>query len=65
MVITGISLAKICIHLAELADKREIMVCDSIRFENGKEIKSMSCRLTGFVLKAKPGAKSKVQLKLS
>jgi hypothetical protein len=67
---TGIALAKLRPQLAELAAKREIMVCDSIRFEKGKEIRGLSCRLAGFVLKAKPGvkskgSKSKVQLVLS
>ena len=67
---TCITLDKTRLHLTELAAKREIMVCDSIRFEKGKEIRSMSCRLAGFELKAKPGAKpkgskSKVQLVLS
>jgi len=62
---TGISLATTRLHLAELAAKHEIMVCESIRFENGKEVRGLSCRLTGFTPKAKPGAKSKVQLKLS
>lgn len=67
---TGLTLAKTRTHLNELASKREIMVCDSIRFEKGKEIRSMSCRLAGFELKPKPGpktkgSKSKVQLVLS
>jgi len=61
----GIPLTKTRLYLAELAAKREIMVCDSIRFEKGKEIRGISCRLSGFIPKAKPGAKSKVQLKLS
>jgi hypothetical protein len=60
-----ISLAQTRLHLTELAAKREIMVCDSIRFENGKKIEGIRCRLSGFIPKAKPGAKSKVQLKLS
>lgn len=62
---TGMPLAKTRLYLADLAAKREIMVCDSIRFEKGREIKGISCRLSGFTPKAKPGAKSKVQLKLS
>jgi DNA-binding IclR family transcriptional regulator len=62
---TGIPLSKTRLHLAELTAKREVMSCHSIRFENGKKIEGISCRLTGFVLKAKPGAKSKSQLKLS
>jgi len=67
---TGITLTKTRVLLTELAAKREIMVCDSIRVEKGKEVRSMSCRLAGFELKPKPGpktkgSKSKVQLVLS
>lgn len=61
----GIQLAKAHLHLSELAAKGEIVVCHSIRFENGKKIEGISCRIAGFTPKAKPGAKSKVQLKLS
>jgi len=62
---TGIPLANIRQHLSELAAKHEVMVCDSTRFEKGKKIEHVICRLSGFVVKAKPGAKPKVQLKLS
>ena len=61
----GIPLAKTRSYLLELADKKEIMSCHSIRFVNGKKVEGMSYRLAGFIPKAKPGAKSKVQLKLS
>jgi len=61
----GIPLAKAHLHLSELAAKGEIVACHSIRFENGKKIEGISCRIAGFTPKAKPGAKSKVQLKLS
>lgn len=64
-VASGISLAKAHLHLSELAAKGEIITCHSIRFENGKKIEGISCRIAGFTPKAKPGAKSKVQLKLS
>jgi DNA-binding IclR family transcriptional regulator len=56
---TGITLAKTRLYLAELATKRQIMACHSIRFENGKKIEGISCRLTGFIPKVKPGAKPK------
>ena len=64
-VATGISLAQAHLHLSELATKGEIIACHSIRFENGKKIEGISCRIAGFTPKAKPGAKSKAQLKLS
>lgn len=62
---TGISLAKVRVHLAELAAKGGIMVCHTIRFEKGKKIEGISCRLAGYIPPASPGRKSKVQLKLS
>ena len=52
-------------HLAELAAKKEVMVCQSTRYEKGKPIEGISCRLTGFIMHAKPGAKPRVNLKLS
>ena len=62
---TGIPLAKVRLHLSELADKREVMACHSIRFEKGKKVEGIRCRLTGFTPPAAPGRKSKVQLQLS
>jgi hypothetical protein len=62
---TGLSLAKVRVHLAELAAKGEIMACHSIKFEKGKKIEGISCRLAGFIPPAAPGRKSKSQLKLS
>ncbi len=61
----GTSLAKVRLRLAELSEKREIMTCHSIRFEKGKKIEGIRCRLTGFIPPAAPGRKSKSQLKLS
>jgi DNA-binding CsgD family transcriptional regulator len=61
----GLSLATVRNHLAELAAKREIMVCHSIRFDNGKKVEGIKCRLAGFIPPAAPGRKSKSQLKLS
>lgn len=61
----GIPLAKTRSYLSELTDKKEVMSCHSIRFMDGKKAEGMSYRLAGFIPKVKPGAKSKVQLKLS
>lgn len=61
----GMSLAKVRIQLSELAAKGEIMSYQSTRFENGKKIEGIRCRVAGFIPPAAPGRKSKVQLKLS
>ena len=62
---THISLANVRLHLNDLIAKGEIMFCHSIRYEKGKAIEGMSCRIAGFIPPNKPGAKSKAQLKLS
>jgi len=62
---TGMTLAKARAELNELAAKREIMVCHSTRYEKGKAIEGMKCRLAGFIPPAAPGRKPKTQLKLS
>lgn len=64
-VATGIPLDKVRLHLTELADKREVMACHSIRYEKGKKIEGIRCRLTGYIPPAAPGRKSKAQLTLS
>ena len=61
----GVSVASVRDHLSELTAKGEVMSCYSIRFVNGKKIEGISCRISGFIPKAAPGRKSKVQLKLS
>lgn len=58
----GIPLSKTRIHLAELAAKGEVMVCNSIRFENGKKIEGIRCRVSGYIPPASPGRKSKASL---
>lgn len=61
----GVSLANVRQQLSDLAAKGEVMVCHSIRFEKGKKIEGIKCRLAGFIPPAAPGRKSKSQLKLS
>ena len=56
---TGISLANVRTQLAELAAKGEVMSCISTRFEKGKKIEGISCRLAGYIPPAAPGRKSK------
>jgi len=61
----GLPLATVRTQLTELAAKREIMACYSIRHENDKQIEGMKCRLAGYIPPAAPGRKSKAQLKIS
>lgn len=61
----GIPLAKVRLHVTELTAKGEVMSCYSTRFEKGKKIEGLKCRLAGFTPPAAPGRKSKAQLKLS
>lgn len=44
-VATGISLANVRLQLSELAAKGEVMACLSTRFEKGKKIEGIRCRL--------------------
>ena len=56
---TGIPLAHVRRHLTELAAQGEIMSCNSIRYEKGKKIENISCRLVGYIPAATPGRKPK------
>ncbi|TSA49294.1 MAG: ArsR family transcriptional regulator [Nitrosomonadales bacterium] len=62
---TGIPLASVHLHLSELAAKGAVMACHSIRFEKGRKVEGISCRLAGYTPPAAPGRKPKSQLKLS
>jgi len=61
----GMSVVKTRSYLSELTAQGEVMSCLTIRFVKGKKIEGISCRISGFIPKAAPGRKSKVQLKLS
>ena len=64
-VAVGIPLAKARLQLTALSASGEVITCHTTRFEKGKKIEGISCRLAGYIPKAAPGRKSKVQLKLS
>ena len=55
----GLTLVTVRQHLNLLTDRREAIVCKTIRFENGKQIEAWQCRVSGFVPPAAPGRKSK------
>lgn len=58
---TGFTLDITRQHLSVLAANNEVMACHSIRYEKGKKIEGISCRLVGMIVKAKPGNKPKAQ----
>jgi len=64
-VATGISLSNVHLHLTELANSGEIVACHSIKFDKGRKIEGIICRIAGYIPPASPGRKSKAQLKLS
>ena len=56
---TGIPVAHVRRHLTELAAQGAIMSCHSIRYEKGKKIEGISCRLVGQLPPAAVGRKHK------
>lgn len=56
---TGVSLVTVRQQLSALADRREAVVCKTIRFENGRQFEAWQCRISGFVPPATPGRKPK------
>lgn len=64
-VATGISLSRVHLHLSELAANKEIVACHSTKFEKGKRVEGISCRLVGYTPRATPGRKSRPQTMLS
>lgn len=63
-VATGISKAFVLAYLSELAAKNEVVLCNSIRFEEGNRFEGIRCRLSGYIPKTAPGRKSKAKFKL-
>ena len=60
---TGISLENVRLHVSTLSARGEVIMCQSIRFNNGKKSEGLLCRIAGYVPPASPGRKSKAQLK--
>jgi transcription initiation factor IIE alpha subunit len=57
----GMSLATVRQQISALSDRREAIVCKTIRFENGQQFEAWQCRVSGFVPPAAPGRKPKVK----
>jgi len=59
---TGISLENVCLYVSELAARGEVIMCRSTRFEDGKKIEGMLCRVAGYIPPASPGRKAKTPM---
>jgi DNA-binding IclR family transcriptional regulator len=57
---TGVPIAKVRQRLAELAATGAIITCNLTRFEHGKRIDGLVCRLSGWVPPPTPGRKAKL-----
>jgi hypothetical protein len=60
---TGISLQNVRLGVSRLSATGEVIVCQSIRINNGKKSEGLLCRIAGYVPPASPGRKSKAQIK--
>ena len=56
---TGLSLANVRNGVNDLHARGAIMVCRSIRYQDGKEIDGLLCRISGYIPQAAPGRKPK------
>lgn len=56
---TGIPLMKVRSGVTDLQARGAVMVCRSIRYNEGKEIHGLLCRIAGYVPPAAPGRKPK------
>lgn len=56
---TGLSLANVRLGVTDLQARGAVMVCQSIRYKDGKETAGLLCRISGYVPPAAPGRKSK------
>lgn len=56
---TGISLENVRGRVASLAASGEVIMCQTIRFKDGKRSEGLLCRVAGYIPPAAPGRKPK------
>jgi hypothetical protein len=61
---TGLSIESVRLNVSKLQAAGEVMVCRSIRFDNGTEKEQLLCRIAGYIPPAAPGRKPKAQPKV-
>jgi len=53
----GVPLPTVRLRLASMAAAGEIIMCSLTRFENGKRLDALQCRVAGYVPRPAPGRK--------
>lgn len=59
---TGLSLSKVRMSLTALSAQGEVVVCRSIRYQHGKPVDGLLCRMAGYTPPAAPGRKAKPRI---
>ncbi|HJQ63044.1 MAG: hypothetical protein K0R53_1231 [Burkholderiales bacterium] len=54
---TGMSLDTVRVSVTDLHARGEVMVCRSIRYQDGQEVDSILCRISGYIPPKAPGRK--------
>lgn len=54
---TGIPMKQLQTSLESMSARGEILACSVTRYENGKAVRAMQCRISGYVPPASPGRK--------
>ena len=60
---TGISLENVRLRVSKLSARGDVIVCQSIRFNNGRKSEGWLCRIAGYIPPASPGRKAKAPAK--
>lgn len=60
---TGMSLENVRLGVSKLSARGEIIMCQSIRINNGRRVEGLLCRIAGYVPPASPGRKPKTHMK--
>ena len=58
---TGLTVDAVRRHVSALSARGEIMTCQSTRFNDGKKVEGLLCRIAGYIPPAAPGRKPKAK----
>ena len=57
----GMPLESVRRHVSALSARGEVMTCQSTRFNDGKKVEGLLCRIAGYIPPAAPGRKPKAK----
>ena len=58
---TGMPIESVRRHVSALSARGEVMTCQSTRFNDGKKVEGLLCRIAGYIPPAAPGRKPKAK----